>query len=263
MRLVHSFCADNCADNDFNMHMWYFALSCIYAKENGFEIVLHSDRKTYNVLKNLPYDDFYIDIECIDDSTKSLYAQAKFIAMKNEPLGSIHIDGDVFLKDKKLVDILNIKDYDCIVQCLECPEKGYGYLWKESKQCFDNCDYPIWAKRECLAMYNCGVIGFNNQKLKDEYFDTYWNMIEQYKTKGKHMKYCIPDIIIEQQFLKDITDYYGSKVKILLNNEHLDAGKIGYQHVQGKIKPMFLNTIKKLVNKHNSNIYNILIDILK
>ena len=111
-------------------------------------------------------------------------------------------------------------------------------------------------------MYNCGIIGFNNQKLKDEYFDTYWNMIEQYKTKGKHMKYCIPDIIIEQQFLKDITDYYSSKGKILLHNEHLDAGKIGYQHVQGTIKPMFLDTIKKLVKKHNSNIYNVLIDIL-
>ena len=35
-----------------------------------------------------------------------------------------------------------------------------------------NIDYPEWAKRQCKYMYNCGVIGFNNEALKNEYFET-------------------------------------------------------------------------------------------
>jgi hypothetical protein len=39
--------------------------------------------------------------------------------MKDEPLGTIHIDGDVFLKNPELKNILEFSNYDCIVQNIE------------------------------------------------------------------------------------------------------------------------------------------------
>ena len=65
-------------------------------------------------------------------------------------------------------------------------------------------------------MFNCGIIGFNNQDLKDLYYNTYWDMVNQYAKTGINIP-SVPDLIIEQQFLKDITDFYGYKVKMPLD----------------------------------------------
>jgi hypothetical protein len=77
-------------------------------------------------------------------------------------------------------------------------------------------------------MYNNGILGFNNQELKDEWFKAYWNMYEQFKTKG--IKFGVPDIIIEQQFLYDLCQNKKYKMKTILDSLHpsRDANAIGY-----------------------------------
>ena len=55
MRIVHSFSAKRCNEPLFRLHIVYFALSCIYAKRSGFEIALHCDNKTKDVLEVAPY----------------------------------------------------------------------------------------------------------------------------------------------------------------------------------------------------------------
>lgn len=126
MRVVHSFNSEYCSKEKFQIYMYYFALSCIYAKKSGFEVALHCDANTEAVLRNASYDEIITDIPHIDESLKQFFAAPKFIAMKNEPLGSIHIDGDVFLKKPNLVDLMNFDNYDCIVQSLEIPNGHWG-----------------------------------------------------------------------------------------------------------------------------------------
>lgn len=260
MRLVHSFASQKCSEENFKMHMCYFILSCLYAKNSGFEIVLYCDKKTEDFLKIAPYDEIHPILEGIEwPANGRIYAWSKFFAMANEPLGSIHIDGDVFLKDPKLLEKLNFDNYDCIVQSLETPFV-YGAdsrnCWEECRKCFDSCEYPIWAKRLCNEMYNCGIVGINNQELKDEYFKTYWLMLERYNKTGIDID-SVPDIIIEQQFLKDLTDYKRYKVKKLLRTYEFqqDAINLGYQHLIGLSKMENLDRILKLIKKKDKNIY--------
>lgn len=256
MNIVHSFSAANCSDKMFKIHMIYFILSCIYAKENGFNIRLHADKRTSNLLQIAPYDEIITDIPDVSPNKPRIYAWSKFYAMKNEDLGNIHIDGDVFLKDKKLIDLLDFSDYDCIVQNIEEPKNNWGFLWKESTECFKNCKYPYFANRECKSMYNCGIIGINNQELKDIYFDTYENMCQQYNINGIDCN-SVPDIIIEQQFLKDLIDFKNYNVKTILDFDNLSmADSIGYQHVIGCSKEPNLNTVIKLIKKHNTTVFN-------
>lgn len=257
MRVVHSFNSEYCSKEKFNTYMYYFALSCVYAKKNGFEIALHCDKDTEAVLRNAPYDEIIVDIPHIDESLKAFYAAPKFIAMKDEPLTSIHIDGDVFLKSPGLIDLMNFDKHDCITQCLELPNGRWGFGWITAQTMFDNCVYPKWANRDCKSMFNCGIVGIKNRELKDEYFKTYWEMLNRFKTNGIKTINGIPDLIVEQQFLKDLTTFNNNSVKTLLDIDNLKvATEIGYQHVIGGNKEENLQTVKLLIQQHDKETYN-------
>lgn len=273
MRIVHSFTSVNCDDDSLFLHLTYFILSCIYAKESGFEIVAHCDERSREILKLAPYDEIITDLEGVmPPSNKCIYAWGKFEAMKNEPLGAIHIDGDVFLKSKGLQKVLDFTEYDCIVQSLEHKKTYTGtseYIWNQNSALFNTCEYPKWAKRECNSMYNCGVVGFNNQELKDEYFKTYKIMLDRYNETGFCISNSTPDIIIEQQFLKDLVDYRNYKVKFVLpycdcfDALCTEANHAHYQHVIGNAKRPNLERTLLIIKKHNPVIYQKLLHIRK
>jgi hypothetical protein len=109
-----------------------------------------------------------------------IYASSKYYALKKEPLDAIHIDCDVFLKHPNLMYELDMTGYDCVVQSLEEYGKpfinndsviggSWNYALNQVKPCFN----PLWSNDICDKMYNCGVIGFNNQQLKDLFIQQY------------------------------------------------------------------------------------------
>lgn len=242
MKIIHSFYAnDNASIYGLFLHISCYALSCLYAKRAGFEIELHCNKKAFDFFKDIPYDNIIIDLDNIKEDLQipdEFYAFTKFIVMKEQPLGNIHIDGDVFLINENFKDLLKFDEYDVIVQSIENMNNGYGYLWEGSSKSFSECEYPEWADRICNSMYNCGVIGFNNQELKDYYFDMYWKMIDRYKENGIKRFDSVPDIIIEQQFLKDYCEYKGYNVKLLLDTDDIQgsAKKLKYSHLIGDYK---------------------------
>lgn len=108
-------------------------------------------------------------------------------------------------------------------------------------------------------MYNCGIVGFNDKDLKDEYFKTYWKMLNSFNINGIKGIKGIPDLVVEQQFLKDLTSFNNNSVKILLediDNLRNKATEIGYQHVIGNNKDTNLDTVKLLIQHYDSEIYN-------
>lgn len=274
MRLVHTFTSNRCSEHEFYMHMAYFILSCIYAKQNGFEIVLHCDKKTYEILQYAPYDEIILDLEGIVINVDNrIFAWPKFKVMESEPLGSIHIDGDVLLKSPELLKRMDFTGYDVIVQNYEEPggyskfttdiefkkaHRGSKIIWQKCADILKYCEYPKWAPREIHSMYNCGIIGFNNQDLKKEYFDTYWLMLEEYsKHAVKNIKEHA-DLILEQQFLYDLCKYKNYKVKEFLDsnkNLHQQAKELKYQHVFGSGKMYNLNKVLKLIKKYRFDIF--------
>lgn len=257
MQLVHSFSSKGCNIENLFYHCITFVLSCLYAKKNGFNINLHCDTTTNKYFSVAPYDNIYVDLDNVEKPHKRIYAHSKFYAMEKYPVGAIHIDGDVILMGPILKDLLNFDDYDVIVQCLETKENWNGAgLYELSTEALKNCEYPEWAPRECDSMYNCGIVGINNPELKKIYFETYFNMIEQFKTKGIDM-HSVPDIIIEQKFLMDLCKYKNYKVKFLLDEKKLttNASEIGYQHLIGDNKKSLHKQCLKLIYKLDKNVY--------
>ena len=258
MQLVHSFSAKGCSVENLFYHTITFVLSCLYAKHNDFNINLHCDKMANEYFSIAPYNNVYIDLEDLEKPHNRIYAHSKFHVMEKYPLGVIHIDGDVILMYPILKELLNFDDYDVIVQCKETKEIwNGGGLYELSTEALKNCEYPEWAPRECDSMYNCGVVGINNENLKREYFDTYYLMLERFKKDGIDM-HSVPDIIIEQKFLMDLCNKRGYKVKFLLENEEKlkeDANKIGYQHLLGSSKKQLHKQCLKLIYKIDKNVY--------
>ena len=256
IQLVHSFYTKHLNETNFFLQAICFVLSCIYAKKSGFSINLHTDAKGYEYLNMCPYDNIYVDLDNVDLPAPKLYAAVKFKVMEKYPLGTIHIDGDVLLKTPKLLQSLEFDNYDVIVQSFEAPPL-YGWGWDESASVWNNCDYPVWANRQCKIMYNCGVIGFNNAEIKQEYFNTYWYMYNQYLKKGI-VKPSVPDLVIEQQFLYDLCLNKNYKVKELIDGScpSKSANEIGYQHLIGETKSKEYIKIIDNIKKLDINIYN-------
>ena len=257
MQLVHSFHSKGCNINNLFYHCITFVLSCLYAKKNGFSINLHCDNLSEKYFSVAPYDKIINDLEDLEKPHRRIYAHSKFYTMEKYPLGVIHIDGDVILMKPGIMDELKFDEYDVIVQCLETQDNWDGAgLYKLSSEALKYCDYPEWAPRGCDSMYNCGVIGINNPDLKKEYFETYYNMLNQFKVKGIDM-HSVPDIIMEQKFLMDLCNARGYKVKFLLDENNLqeNANRIGYQHLIGSTKEVLHKQCLKHIYNLDKDIY--------
>ena len=75
----------------------HFTISAVYAKQNGFNIVLHTDKIGTHYLQHAPYNEIIVDLGTPPED-KRIFAWCKFEAIKNESIDSIHIDSDVFKK---------------------------------------------------------------------------------------------------------------------------------------------------------------------
>lgn len=271
MKLIHSFKTLNKDEKFYNL-IWCTALSCLYAKESGFTIKLHTDSIAYEYLKYLPYDEIEVSLDNIP-KLNFIYANAKYEAMKKEPLNSIHIDCDVFIKSKNFVNELEFDKCDVIVQSLEqyiTPEEIFKSslldFWQRGIDSTIPYYKPIWAKDYPDKMYNCGVIGFNNQNLKDEFIKQYEYGIEilienKDKIKGKPLV----DVVIEQQYLYDYCKHKGCKVKEIFSLKNLQEEAIikCYQHLIGDSKNKYITKIKQLVYKKDYKLYNKLNRLIK
>lgn len=62
MRLVHSLNTKGMGKKSLEVNVYYFTLSALYAKRNGFDIVLHTDIQGAYYLQHAPYDDIICDL---------------------------------------------------------------------------------------------------------------------------------------------------------------------------------------------------------
>jgi hypothetical protein len=176
--------------------------------------------------------------------------------MQDQPLGTVHLDGDVFLFNSDILRGLMDEDWDVLVQHMESPKNTAGVYWIESTMALEKCNKPQWAKPHCDAMYNCGIVCIKNEELKKEYFDSYWKMYDEFSKKGLKIS-CVPDIIIEQQYLVDLCEARGYKVKTILpeTRVHETARSIGYSHLIGNGKFHHLKKVLKCIYKYDKIAY--------
>jgi hypothetical protein len=247
------------------------ATSVAFAKRNRCTIVLHTDKAGRDRYGWLPYDEIYLSLENHPYDV-AFWASGKVIAQAYEPLGSISIDPDVFIKtDRTVSELEELKFYDIITQ-----NEEFGYEVGPNMNSWSGvvrllgannlADLPEFDIRICNA-YCCGLVGFNNQRLKDLYVRGYnilynklMGLTEFQRTR---FEFC-PDLIIEQAWLNCCTTALNARVKNLLEDRHQErAVEIAYTHVINvtKYQPETIVKIEELLYQVNKSLYNQVMEI--
>ena len=256
--------------NQLENNLWFYALSLYYAKSLGLTVVLHTDDLGSSIYGELPYDAVYKTLET-NQSHSRIWASGKILAQQHEPLHSVHIDGDVFLKSTLLRDILNKQSSDLVVQEIENLNPVINtplYSNLTSKLIPILHDLPKEWDYTYNQSINCGLVQFNNQVIKDRYINEYWNLCEQIMNNSDYISILdndnniISDLIIEQYLLFCISKNYNVEA-ILNNNIQEEAIRLGYTHVLGKSKYDKIEQVKERLKQLSPILYSRVLDIIK
>lgn len=272
INIIQSFYSGNCNDWNKFVQSCYFALSSVYSSSSNIPVTLYTDYDFKEILSCAPYKNIVVCLENNYQNIDSLcWAWPKFIVMDMVPRNTIHIDGDVFLKDNSCIELLKFDNYDVVCQCLE--NRTYcDNLFATYSETFESVKHLNWPKNIIKEIPKCmpnnGVLGIRDEKLWEKYRDTYWEMIDQC-TPGSIIPcgWCVPDIIFEQDFLKQICERDGYKIKYIISGDSVEemnqnAHKKHYQHVCSQ-KDVNLNKCLKLINKKNKRLYESLMSLWK
>lgn len=277
MRFVHSLWSSPSLDERWGFdaktaiitNIWYYSLSVAYLKKLGQEIVLHTDNFGQECLNHIPYDEIYLTIEneVPKDICPIMWACSKFYALKNEPLESIHIDGDAFIKSQKCLDMINAGSFDLFCQGKEdinlWEEQVPDFIYEDNDAYLQHLDFPKGVKEHGTNAYNTGIISFNNQELKDKFIESYFYMFNQVINDEtlinlwKENKDVCPDLVIEQRFLYDLAEGYKTRCMLDYSRRKVneDANALGFQHVIGKKKYRQLDICKKVLEQIDYDLY--------
>ena len=267
IRIFHTLWTKPLKEERTTVTLLCYAISFHYAKQMGAEVVLRTDSLGAEMLSFLPYDEVYIDLDDIPDNITRFWAYGKLYATQREPLGSVHIDGDVFLKNPQLANYFKT-DYDLIVQSEEGDDWRTDYTYELSQYAIGIEDLPNGMHLHYPKSYNCGVVQLNNAELKKRYLDTYFKavklslldstyedraakIIDSFGDKGS----IIPDIITEQQFLHEIAQEFTTNT-ILTGDIRTDAISKGYTHLCTAIKYEMQQEIECMLGELNQKLLN-------
>lgn len=277
MRFVHSLWTRPSLEERWNIdartgliaNLWYYALSVAYLKEQNHEVVLHTDELGKECLNHIPYDEIYLTIEekIPEGTCPIMWTSAKIYALQEEPLGSVLIDGDVFIKSQKCVELINAGPCDLFVQGLEnidlWNEQMPNSLFQENETYLTNLELPKDIKNTDNKAYNTGVLMFNNEELKQKYIDAYLFMMNQVLNSEeiinmwKENKNICPDLIIDQKFLYELAKKYQVRSLLDYSTKSINAAAndLGFQHVFGKRKYTELDICKRVLGFVDHDLY--------
>lgn len=238
-------------------NIWITALSCCLLKKHNIPVVMHTDDFGLQLLGHLPYTEIRTTLNKIPaDTPMGQWAVSKFYAQLEHPLGDIHIDNDVLIGSRKLYEEMCDSKYDVIVQSVE--DTGYGgrNFYKIPEKLL--LQHKIIKHSVGVAAYNCGIIGFKNQQLKDQYIKDYFDFYDKC-LKVPELKELLNtndwtcELIIEQAHLRDLV--YNKRVKCLLDHM-VEAKDKKYAHLLGHAKYKQIEQIKEMLKKINPEMYN-------
>ena len=263
---IHSLWTGPMANDKYKLeaNIYTFALSLAYLKKLGCTVNLHTDTLGAKLLGGLGYDNIYLTAnEIPQDISPRTFAYIKSMALQNEPLGTVHIDGDVFIKTEECLDIIFNHDCDCVLQSCETyipwSVKGRSFMIPFLSE-------HLLSTGKQLHVYdydfNVGVIGFFSESLKNLYIQNYQDLalsISKYKylyiMDSNDILFRTPDLVFEQQLIVNLTEEC-SKVRFVLPVDSKDyikdrdqiAKEIGFTHLLGGCKYQH-DIIEKVKNK--------------
>lgn len=155
--------------------MWKLSVSLV--KKNYGHVDLITDQKGYDILKDLPFDNFHIVLDDVPNlptiwSLGKVYAY-DYICKISEHF--LHLDSDVFLWDR-LPPKLTESDIFC--QSYDLLIGGYYYNLSEISKKFNKSLPQLWLDHDKLLTYNMGIVGGKRIDIFKDYCSVVKNMIK-------------------------------------------------------------------------------------
>ena len=222
-------------------------LSVLLMKKYGFTVEVVTDLKGKEMIKDFPIDNILIALEDLPYNGKTwVEGKIKAIALQTEPF--VHVDWDVFFLGHKVVNIINSYKEELIIQNREhikMYSDGFIEPFDDFRSICENEGISIYKDRHMYA-FCCGIIGFNNLKLRDKWVNEFKKTI----LVAKKVDYD-SSLIVEQCLLYAVVAREKSTYKMLLkeNNLHSSANKIGYTHLifLSKYTKKYQKKIKEMI----------------
>ena len=235
--------------------IWIYTLSAAYARREGFDIELYTDSLGALLLSKAPYTKIHTDLDNIsNDIHPRFWACGKVYALEAAGNNTIHIDGDVFIKDAKLLDVGKT---DFIVQ----NEESSNYVESGEAGRIDK-DFASFLQEYGIdtsisTPYNMGVIGIFNPALRDKYISAYKDLAIKISSKFQeslNKDNITPDLLVEQLQFRQLSENYKGTVII-----HKGAKEVpkGYQHLitSAKYQDEIVNKVKQTLKVFFPEIY--------
>lgn len=272
--LIHSFntrpLAINCYDTGGFARMcgniWYFALSMAYVRALGARIELHTDSLGERLLGFLPYDSVHLTLDAMDaDISPRFWAAGKVLALEAAAPGSIHIDGDVFIKKGAVLEAIEARpEAGLVVQHREPGYPSYGAEAVRFKAVGSTCADCGIDLADTDNAYNTGFVGFRSQSLLRRWAEAYRTVACAYTAAYRDQidtdafAGVTPDLITEQLAIFQLARAEGVEACELLGDRAFDrafTGALGYQHVPTMHKFTFLPRVKAILRARFPEIY--------
>lgn len=266
-------------EDQLKNNLWLYAYSFLRGSEFTESFVLYTDNLGQQFYGEIGYDRVTNRLEDLALSTR-FWSYGKIIALQDEPLGSVHIDGDVFFRKKTMIDVIDSGEYDVIVQGEERLSIFLKYYF-DTLYLYPDSGMPFGFDKTLKHSVNCGVLGFRNEELRQDFFHGYFKMVEILMNnkdfmRSLHLDPKIEPNIIEQFFLAGLIKAKNSKVKTVLplpdgltdidktiTLMNKTANEIGYTHAWGSTKYNLIDLIRQKIKERDFGFYRKILNIEK
>ncbi|MDR2650040.1 MAG: hypothetical protein LBB94_10050 [Clostridiales bacterium] len=268
MRFYHTFWSRPALESNrwaikgqYYMSLIHTALSVAYMKLLGQEIVLYTDTAGKALLDCLPYDVIYTTL----DSNRApivFWASGKFHAMKAEPVDSVHIDTDFWVKSDNILNV--IRDNPVVFPHRELTTEYTGAVKAVTHALNETGTQHTFTGAEKKSI-NMGLIKLDNPTLRNAFIHHYWRLMHGLIQSRRYM-YSLsnpqggsinsPDLVIEQLLMTKLLEQTNVKPKFLIplsGLEYTNTKEIGFCHLLAYDKylkiPEELKRLKELDKK--------------
>lgn len=256
------------------MQKYLYGLSLAYLRQLDCEVCLYTDELGYSLLGGLPYTEIHACLDQIipQDISPVYFACCKAYALLQEPLGVIHIDGDVFIKSQAILDRCFNHTCDVLVQNVE------PFVFSNNRTAFGLLDGILCKTRLAdgimypeLHDFNVGTLGFFNEEAKQKYIDNYLTLMLAANAEIPEKTYQInssyfatPDLVMEHGQLYWLCKKNDYRVQVLLCNAtpeicYTNATELGYCHLICHTKYERINDVKRKLIETFPDVYHAIV----
>jgi len=211
-------------------------LSVLYAKKWGFEVEIVTDIDGQHYFRELPVDLITTDLTFLDYN--ETWTKGKMLAIAKQRKPFVHVDWDVMLRKKEVVDMIKNCTSDVLIQSIDTMQfdhdvRGYEINFHEIQFLKWRLDFEPAQAEDMIRSYdeicNSAVVGFNDLELRDKYVSEYLKCL---KISNDTDWMDLSRIIDQYSLYCTVKANQASITQLLPDKKNIQetANKIGYAH---------------------------------